>query len=161
MVRAAEGKKSLVKNRKARHDYDIEATWDAGLVLLGSEVKSLRESHATIADAFVEARGGELWLMNAKIEPYPWANQFNHEPTRPRKLLLHKAEIRRIAARLQTGGLALVPLDVYLDQGKIKVELGLGKGRRQFEKRDEKRAQEARREIESAQSHRRVGKGSS
>jgi SsrA-binding protein len=151
----ADEKKSLVRNRKARHDYAIEATWEAGLSLLGSEVKSLRESHATIADAYAEMRGGELWLVNAKIEPYPWANQFNHEPTRPRKLLLHKAEIKRIATRLRDQGYTVVPLEVYLKKGRIKVELGLARGKREFEKRHAKRAHEAQREIEAAGSRKR------
>jgi SsrA-binding protein len=147
--------KTLVRNRSARHDYAIETTYEAGLVLLGSEVKSLRETHGVIAEAYAELRGGELWLVNAKIEPYPWANQFNHEPTRPRKLLLHKQEIKRLAVRMRDTGLSLIPLEVYLKKGKIKVELGLGKGRREFEKRHAKRAKEADREIEAAASGRR------
>jgi SsrA-binding protein len=152
---AAAEKKVLVRNRQARHDYDIEATWEAGMVLVGSEVKSLRESHATISDAYAEIRGGELWLVNAKIDHYAWANQFNHEPTRPRKLLLHKQELRRIAARLRDQGYALVPLEIYLKGSHIKIELALGRGRREFEKRHAKRAQEAQREMEAAGSRKR------
>jgi len=152
---ASADKKVLVRHRKARHDYEIEATWEAGLQLLGSEVKSLRESHAQISDAYAELRHGEVWLVNAKIEPYPWANQFNHEPTRRRKLLLHKQEIHRLSVRMRDTGYTLVPLEIYLKNGKIKIEIALARGKKQYEKRDSKRAQEAQREIEAAGSRKR------
>jgi SsrA-binding protein len=152
---ASAEKKVLVRHRKARHDYEIEATWEAGLALVGSEVKSLRESHAQISDAYAELRHGEVWLVNCKIEPYPWANQFNHEPTRPRKLLLHKQEIHRLAVKMRDTGYTLVPLEIYLKNGKIKIEIALARGKKQYEKRDSKRAQEAQREIEAAGSRKR------
>src|SRR5262245_11959034 len=156
MAKPASGdKKVLVRHRKARHDYEIEATWEAGMQLLGSEVKSLRESHAQISDAYGELRRGEVWLINAKIEPYPWANQFNHEPTRARKLLLHKQEIHRLSVKLRDTGYTLVPIEIYLKNGKIKLELALARGKKQFEKRESKRAQEAQREIEAAGSRKR------
>lgn len=156
MAKAAQAdKKVLVRHRKARHDFDIEATWEAGIQLVGSEVKSLRESHASISEAFAEVRKGEVWLINAKIEPYPWANQFNHEPERPRKLLLHRQEIDRIISRLRDTGVTLIPLEIYVKNGKIKVELGLGRGKKQYEKREAKKEHEARREMEAAGSRKR------
>jgi SsrA-binding protein len=149
-AKSDEERKTLVRNRQARHDYDIEATWEAGLVLTGSEVKSLRQSHASIAEAYAELRRGEAWLLNAKIEPYPFANLANHEPLRPRKLLLHKQELHRLAVRMRDSGLSLVPLELYAKNGKLKIELGLGRGRKKYEKRQAKRAQEAQREIDAA-----------
>jgi SsrA-binding protein len=149
MSAPADAKKVLVRNRKARHDFEILATYEAGMALVGSEVKSLRESHASISEAYAEVRKGEVFLLNCKIEPYPWANQFNHEPLRPRKLLLHRAEIARIDGKL-TAGATLVPLEIYVKAGKIKIEIALAKGRKQFEKRQAKRADEARREMDAA-----------
>ena len=152
---ARDEKKVLVRHRKARHDYEIEATWEAGLALLGSEVKSLRESHAQISDGYAELRHNEVWLVNCKIEPYPWANQFNHETTRPRKLLMHRQELHRIGVKMRDTGYTLVPLEIYVKNGKIKIEIALARGKKQFEKRDSKRALEAQREIEAAGSRKR------
>jgi len=149
-----EGHKTLVRNRKARHDYAIEETVEAGVVLVGSEVKSLRESKAALKDAFVQFRRGEAWLVNAQIDEYPWANQFNHEPKRERKLLLNAHEIKKLATRVEQRGYSLVPLAFYLKNGKIKVELGLGTGKAAYEKRDSKREAEARREIDRAMKQR-------
>ncbi|RMH44970.1 MAG: SsrA-binding protein SmpB [Deltaproteobacteria bacterium] len=146
----ADGHKVLVRNKKARHDYAIEETYEAGISLVGSEVKSLRESMASLTDAYAVIRGGEAYLVGARINEYPWANQFNHDPTRDRKLLLHKHEIRRLAVKTAQRGYALVPLAMYLKDGKIKVELGLGVGKRLYEKREAKREAEDRREIERA-----------
>ena len=140
-------RKTLVRNRKARHDYEIEDTLEAGIVLVGSAVKSLREGAASLVDAFAEVRGGELWLMNADITKYPWANQFNHEPFRDRKLLAHKQEIKRLATKVREKSYTLVPLEVYLKDGRVKVEIALARGKRLYEKRDTKRAEEARREM--------------
>jgi SsrA-binding protein len=150
-----EGNKVLVRNKKARHDYDLEETFEAGVSLLGSEVKSLRDAHGVLVDAYVDLRNGEAWLINAKIEEYPWANQFNHEPTRPRRLLMHKHELRKLAIKCEQRGYSLVPLAFYLKDGKIKVELGLGVGRRQYEKRQAKREAEDQREIAQAARRRR------
>jgi SsrA-binding protein len=141
-------RKILVRNRKARHELEIDSTYEAGLVLVGSEVKSLRESHGSLLDAFVQLRHGEAWLMSAQIEPYAWANQFNHEPRRDRKLLLHRAEIRRIGQKVREKGFTLVPLEIYLVNGKIKVEIALARGRKMYEKRQAKKADEAQREME-------------
>ena len=141
------GRKVVASNRKARHDYAVDETLETGVVLAGSEVKSLREAKGSLVDAHVDVRGGELWLMNAKIDPYPWANQFNHEPLRPRKLLAHRAEIKRLNTRVREKGYTLVPLEVYLRDGKIKVEIALARGKKLYEKRDSKREAEARREM--------------
>ncbi len=141
-------RKTLLRNRKARHEYVIDETLEAGMVLVGSEVKSLREGSGSLVDAYAEVRGGELWLRNAKIDAYPWANQFNHEPLRDRKLLAHRREIKRLASKARDKGYTLVPLEIYLKDGRIKVEIALARGKRQFEKRQAKRAEEARREME-------------
>ena len=148
---AKDDRKVLVRNRKARHDYEILDTFEAGLALLGSEVKSLRQSEASLTDAYAEIRGGEAWLVGAQINPYPWANQFNHEPRRDRKLLLHRREIARLAVRVGRGrGFTLIPLEIYLLRGLIKVAIALARGKRQFEKREAKREAEAIREMAAA-----------
>jgi SsrA-binding protein len=145
-----EDKKVLVRNKKARHEYQIDDTLETGIVLVGSEVKSLREAAATLGDAYCQVRGGELWLLQAQISVYPWANQFNHEPRRERKLLAHKQEIKRLAAKVREKGYTLIPTEIYLKKGRIKVEVALARGKRQFEKRESKRAAEAQREMDAA-----------
>jgi SsrA-binding protein len=143
-------RKILARNRKARHDYEISEVYEAGVQLVGSEVKSLRDSHASITEGFVEIRGSEAWLVNVQIEEYPWANQFNHEPTRRRKLLLHRQEIAKLAKLADQKGMTLLPLSVYLKGGKIKIEIGVGRGKKQYEKRESKKEAEAKREIGQA-----------
>ncbi len=143
-----EERKTLVRNRKAWHDYEIEDTLEAGIVLLGSEVKSLREGAASLVDAFAEVRGGELWLLNADISKYPWANQFNHEPRRDRKLLVKRQEIRRLETKVREKGFTLVPLELYLKNGRVKVAVALARGRKWVEKRAKKRADDIRREMD-------------
>ena len=140
-------RKVLLRNRKARHDYAVEETLETGIVLAGSEVKSLREAAGSLVDAYGDVRGGELWLIGAQINKYPWANQFNHEPMRERKLLAHKQEIRRLTVKIREKGLTLVPLEVYLKGGRVKVEMGLARGRKHYEKRAAKREAEAAREM--------------
>ena len=152
---APEGTKLLVRNRTAARDYQIHDTIEAGLVLLGSEVKSLREAHATIGDAHVQIRQGEAWLIGATIKEYPWANQFNHEPGRDRKLLLHKREIARLAIKIQQRGFSLIPLSIYLKNGRIKTQLALVTGKKLYEKRDATREADAKREIDRAMKTRR------
>jgi SsrA-binding protein len=148
MADKGDEKKVLLRNRKARHDYLLEETFEAGLVLLGSEVKSLRESQGSLLDAYGDPRGGELWLVGAKVNPYPWANQFNHEPERPRKLLLKRPEIKRIITRIRERGMTLVPTEIYVRRGKIKVELALARGKQEYEKRNAKREREADKDID-------------
>jgi SsrA-binding protein len=143
-----EGVKILVRNRRAFYDYQISERVEAGLVLVGSEVKSLREGRASLAEGYAEIRNGEAWLVAVQIKEYPWANQFNHDPLRERKLLLGKREIRRLAIKTQQRGYTLVPLAIYDRDGKLKVELGLAAGKRKYEKRDAARAAEAGREID-------------
>lgn len=130
-----EGARVLVRNRRASYDYQIHERMECGVVLVGSEVKSLRESKASLQEGYAEIRKGELWLQSVQINEYPWANQFNHEPTRARKLLMHKAEIRKLAVKTQQRGYTLIPLAIYLKDGKIKVELGLVTGKRNYDKR--------------------------
>lgn len=160
---AADGTRVLVRNRRATHDYEIHETFEAGIVLVGSEVKSLRESNASIGEGYVDIRDGEAWLIGVKINEYPWAHQFNHDPLRNRKLLLHKREISRLATKVQQRGFTMIPLSIYLKDGKIKVELALATGKRLYEKREATREAEAQREIDRAlkKSARRDDKASS
>ena len=147
--------KTLVRNRRAWHDYQIHEKLEAGLVLVGSEVKSLRDAKATLADGHIEVRNNEAWLLNVQINEYPWANQWNHEPKRKRKLLLKKREIQRIAVRTQQRGFTAIPLSFYLKNGKIKLEIGLATGKRQYDKRQQQRKTDAKREMDRAQKQRR------
>ncbi|MBI4489553.1 MAG: SsrA-binding protein SmpB [Deltaproteobacteria bacterium] len=140
--------KAICVNRKARHDYFIEETYEAGLVLRGSEVKSLRDGKANLKDSYARILKGEAFLLNAHISPYPAANQFNHEPTRNRKLLLHKQEIRRLTGKVMERGLTLIPLKLYFKDGRAKVELGLARGKKLYDKRETLRRKVAQREIE-------------
>lgn len=128
--------RDVAQNRRALHEFEIEDKFEAGIVLTGSEVKSLRERGATIRDAYAEVRDGELWLVNAHIPEYHNASMMGHEPLRTRKLLMHKREIARIHSRLAEKGLTLIPLRLYfLDGGRAKLQLGLGRGRRLYDKR--------------------------
>ena len=129
--------RTVAQNRKARHNYFIEDRLEAGLALVGTEVKSLREGRASLGDAYAEERGGEMFLVNAHIGAYSAANRLNHEPLRPRKLLLHRREIGRLAGMIQRQGYTVVPLRLYFNRaGRAKVELGLARGRRQHDKRE-------------------------
>lgn len=141
------GKKIICVNKRARFDYAIDEVFEAGLVLHGTEVKSLRAGRATLKDAYAETRDGEMFLLHAHIDQYEQANRFNHEPERPRKLLLHKREIHRLAGKTQERGLTLIPTRMYFSRGKAKVELGLGKGKRQYDKRQAMKRRDAQREI--------------
>jgi SsrA-binding protein len=143
-----DGVKMLVRNRRAFHDYQIGDRVEAGLVLLGSEVKSLREGRASLADGYAEIRNNEAWLINVQIKEYPWANRFNHEPLRQRKLLLHKREIRKLGIKTLQRGYTLVPLAIYLKDGKFKIELGLAAGKRQYDKRQAAKEATTKREMD-------------
>lgn len=135
-------------NRKAYHDYFIQETYEAGISLLGTEVKSLREGKANLKDSHVIIKGDEAFLLNCHISPYTYGNIQNHDPLRTRKLLLHKREIRKLWGALSQQGLALIPLKIYFKKGKAKVEIGLAKGKRKYEKREAIKAKEADREIQ-------------
>lgn len=141
----------LVRNRKATFDYTILETWEAGIVLLGTEVKSLRAGKGNLQDAFVDAMDGELWLRQANISPYTHGTHENHEPLRPRKLLLRREEIRKIIAKVERKGLTIVPLALLLtDRGLIKVRIALAEGRQQGDKRRALQERETKRQLERA-----------
>jgi SsrA-binding protein len=127
--------KLVAQNKKARHDYAIDETFEAGIVLTGTEVKSLRQGRASLVDAYAAVQDGELWMLGAHIPEYTEGTWNNHTPRRARKLLMHKAEIIKLTVKLKEGGLALVPLQLYFKDGHAKVELGLGKGRKSYDKR--------------------------
>jgi SsrA-binding protein len=146
--------KLICRNRRALHDYEISERFEAGLVLLGSEAKSLREGSASLSDAYAELRDGELFLVGCHIAEYPWANRFNHAPRRDRKLLMHRAEIRRLGVKLAERGYTLIPLQLYFKEGRAKVELGLARGKRQYDKRETARRRELDREAEAELSSR-------
>lgn len=139
--------KPVAVNRKAHFEYSVEEEFEAGLVLMGTEVKSLREGKANIADAYAAEKGGELWLLNAQITEYAQGNRFNHEVRRPRKLLLHKRQMNKLIGRLKVRGVTLVPIRVFFNaRGYAKIILGLATGKKQHDKREAKKAQEWKRE---------------
>lgn len=141
----------VATNRKARHDYHIHDTFEAGMVLTGTEVKSLRAATANIRDSFARVKDGEVWLHNMHISPYEFGNRWNHEPTRPRKLLLHRQQIRRLIGQVQQERFTLVPLRVYFNKrGVAKVELALAKGKKKWDKRRDIADRTAQREAERA-----------
>jgi SsrA-binding protein len=142
------GEQNVCVNRQAGHNYFIEETYEAGLVLLGSEVKSLRDGKANLTDSYARVQKGEAYLVNAHVSHYPGANQFNHEPTRTRKLLLHAREIERLTGKTKERGLTLVALRLYFKNGKAKVELGLARGKKLYDKRETLRRKDAQREVE-------------
>ena len=141
---------STIQNRKAYHDYAILDTMEAGLVLLGSEVKSIREGQANLKDSFARIEHDEVILYHFHISPYDKASRFNHNPLRPKKLLLHRKEIRKLAGRVQEKGLTLIALKVYFVRGRAKVELGLGRGKKLYDKRDAIAKKDSDREIARA-----------
>ena len=149
------GSKLVCRNKRAYRDYFISERCEAGMVLLGSEVKSLREGKVSLGDSYAEVRNGELFFVGCHISEYPWANQFNHEPLRERKLLMHKREIRRLGVKLNERGFTLVPLQIYFKNGKVKLEMGLAKGKRQYDKRETVRQRDMTRDLEVEASRRR------
>lgn len=142
--------KTVAENRKARHDYHIEETFEAGIALQGTEVKSLRLGQANLRDSYAVVEKGEVLMYNVHISPYPFGNRFNHEPRRTRKLLLHRAEIRRLIGRTREKGYTLVPLRIYFKRGKAKVELALARGKKLYDKREDIAKRDARRDMERA-----------
>jgi SsrA-binding protein len=147
-VASDQGKKIIASNRRARHDYTIEDTVEAGLVLTGTEVKSLRAGRATLTDGYGQIADNEAWLYGVHIPEYTHGTWTNHEPRRTRKLLLHRKEIDRLASSVNERGLTLIPLSLYFSGGKVKVELGLARGKRAYDKRQELARRDAAREIE-------------
>ncbi|WYP25738.1 SsrA-binding protein SmpB [Alkalihalobacillus sp. FSL W8-0930] len=140
----------VAQNKKARHDYFVEETFEAGMVLQGTEIKSMRAGRMNLKDSFARIRNGEVYLHNAHIAEYEQGNRFNHEPTRARKLLLKKKEISQLIGQTQQQGYSLVPLKVYIKNGFAKVLLGVAKGKKNYDKRDTLRRQDAKREVDRA-----------
>ncbi len=152
-----DGTKLIASNKKARRDYFILDTFEAGLVLTGTEVKSLRAGKASLQEAYARLRGDEIWLVGAHFPEYAHGNRQNHEPTRDRKLLLHRREIERLRGKIQEKGLTLVPLRLYWRNGRAKLEIALGRGKREYDKREDVSRREAQREMDRAASHHRKG----
>jgi SsrA-binding protein len=147
-VAAEQGKKIIASNRRARHEYAIEDTVEAGLVLTGTEVKSLRAGRATLTDGFGQITDNEAWLHGVHIPEYTQGTWTNHEPRRTRKLLMHRKEIDKLSSSIKERGLTLVPLSLYFLDGKVKIELGLARGKRTYDKRHELAKRDAAREVE-------------
>ena len=145
-----QGQKMVAQNKKARHDYHIEDTWEAGLVLVGTEVKSLRMGRASLVDGFATVDGGEVWLQHVHIPEYAEGTWTNHAPRRKRKVLMHRAEIEKLIGKTKEGGLTLVPLDLYFKDGKVKATLALAKGKKTYDKRHDLAELDSRREIQKA-----------
>jgi SsrA-binding protein len=145
-----DGHKIIARNKRARHDYQIIDTWEAGIVLTGTEVKSLREGKANLTDSYGILNDGELFLLNLHIPPYEQGNRFNHEPTRTRKLLMHRKEIRKLIGAVERQGLTLVPLEMYFKRGVAKVTVALGKGKKLHDKRADEKKREDQRDMARA-----------
>ena len=141
------GIKIIAQNRRARHEYEVLQTLECGVVLQGTEVKALRNGRVNLGDAYAEIRAGEVWLVKMHIGPYDMGNRMNHEPFRPRKLLLNRREIRKLAPRIEEGGLTLVPLKIYFKRGRVKVEIALARGKKLHDKRHDKAKRDADREM--------------
>lgn len=154
-----DGIKIIVQNRKARHDYHALDTWEAGIALQGTEVKSLRDGKASLRDSYARVDGGEVFLHNVHIGEYDPANRFNHEPMRKRKLLLHRTEINRMRGRAEEKGLTLIPLKLYFKKGRAKVEIALAKGKREYDHRQDIAKRDARRDVERALKERTLQRG--
>jgi SsrA-binding protein len=148
------GIKRVAENRKAYHDFFIDETYEAGIVLVGTEVKSLREGRINVRDSFVEVKGSahapELFLVGAHVSPFEQGNIWNHEPLRPRKLLLHRHEIERIAQRVRERGYTVVPTKVYFKDGRVKIEIGMARGKKLFDKRHDMAERDAKRDVDRA-----------
>jgi SsrA-binding protein len=143
-----DGKKIIAENRKARFDYFIEDTYECGIVLEGTEVKSVKNGNISFPDAFAEIKNGEVWVKNFHISEYSFSSIFNHDPDRPKKLLLHAEEIKRLIRRVDEKGCTLIPLDFYLKNGRVKVTLGVCKGKKQYDKRAAIKDRDVQRDIQ-------------
>ncbi|OGR04032.1 MAG: SsrA-binding protein [Deltaproteobacteria bacterium RIFOXYA12_FULL_61_11] len=144
----------ICTNRKARHDYFIEGSFEAGIVLTGTEVKSLRSGRANLRDAYAKVEGGELWLCNCHIDEYEFGNRFNHNPLRERKLLMHHREIIKLEVKTRERGFTIIPLSMYFKKGRVKLELGLAHGKRKYDKRQALKQEEVKRELAKIQRQR-------
>ncbi|MFP4533644.1 MAG: SsrA-binding protein SmpB [Desulfobacterales bacterium] len=146
--------KIIAENRKARHEFHIDDEIEAGMVLRGTEVKSLREGRANLKDAYANIKNGELYLYQVHISPYPFAYYDNHEPLRPRKLLLHKSELKRLIGKVREKGFTLVPLRIYFKNGKAKVKIALARGKRKYDKREAIKERDLKRELDREKKYR-------
>ncbi|MBS4727046.1 SsrA-binding protein SmpB [Mycobacterium sp. SM1] len=153
----ARGRQIIATNRKARHNFSIVEVFEAGVALVGTEVKSLRQGHASLVDAFATIEGGEVWLRNVYIPEYKHGGWTNHDPRRNRKLLLHRRQIDHLVGKIRDGNLALVPLSLYFSEGKVKVELALARGKRAYDKRQDIARRDAQREVLRAMGRRARG----
>ncbi|MBQ2700814.1 MAG: SsrA-binding protein SmpB [Clostridia bacterium] len=144
------GVKPVVQNRKARHDYFVEESYECGIVLKGTEVKSIRQGRVNLKESFAVVKGGEVFAEGMHISPYEQGNIFNTDPLRPKKLLLHKAEIRKLSSLVQRQGYTLIPLEIYLKDGRMKMQLGLCRGKHLHDKRDDMANRDAQRDIQRA-----------
>ncbi len=145
------GRKIVAQNRKARHSYFIEESYEAGMVLQGTEVKALRAGRVNIKDGYARIRDGEVFLMDVHISPYAFGNRLNHDPLRPRKLLLHGREIHRLTGKVKEKGFALIPLSIYFSRGRAKVDLALAKGKKLYDKREALKRKVMEKEVERSQ----------
>ncbi|EGW37080.1 SsrA-binding protein SmpB [Desulfosporosinus sp. OT] len=145
-----EGIKIVSENRKAFHDYFIEDRVEAGIILTGTEIKSIRNGKVNLKDSYARLNDGEVWVHQMHISPYEQGNRFNHDPLRPRKLLLHRAEINKLVGKIQLQGLTLIPIKIYLKKGLAKVELAVGQGKKNYDKRQSLAEREGKRDIERA-----------
>jgi SsrA-binding protein len=150
MAKELNSRKVLAKNRKAFHEYEIITRFEAGIVLQGTEVKSARDNKVNLKESYARLNNNEIWLVDCHISPYSCGNIQNHDPLRPRKLLLHKKEIQKLADEITRGGLTVIPLSMYLKEGKVKVEIALAKGRKLYDKREKSRKKTLDRDIEIA-----------
>ena len=147
-MKEGKGVKIVAQNRKARYNYFIEESYEAGMVLLGTEVKALREGRANIKDGYARITDGEVFLMDVHISPYAFGNRFNHDPLRPRKLLMHGREIHRLMGKVKEKGFALIPLSIYFSHGRAKVSLALAKGKKLYDKREALKRKAMEKEVE-------------
>ena len=147
-MKEGKGVKIVAQNRKARYNYFIEESYEAGMVLLGTEVKALREGRANIKDGYARITDGEVFLMDVHISPYAFGNRFNHDPLRPRKLLMHGGEIHRLMGKVKEKGFSLIPLSIYFSHGRAKVSLALAKGKKLYDKREALKKKAMEKEVE-------------
>ena len=145
------GKKVVAQNRKARHDYFVEESYEAGMVLQGTEVKALREGRVNLKDGYAKIKDNEVFLIDVHISPYAFGNRFNHDPLRPRKLLLHEREIHRLTGKVKEKGFSLIPLSIYFSHGRAKVSLALAKGKKLYDKREALKRKVMKKEVERSQ----------
>ncbi len=150
-MKTKEGIKVVAQNRKARHNYFIEDSYEAGMVLKGTEVKALREGKVNLKDGYARIKGGELFLMDVHISPYSFGNRLNHDPLRPRKLLMHGGEIHRLMGKVKEKGFSLIPLSIYFSHGRAKVSLALAKGKKLYDKRETLKRRAMEKEVERSQ----------